>query len=134
MGKFKVGDRVRRVADGHAHGSPIGHEVTVVDGRIDTLTRVVWYEQPGGNVVWSDEKNWELVEGPVRTVTRKEIVPGEYGDILVDRTANDGSIVLLGFKTTGGIFPQCRSNFTSAELTAAIATLTTIRDALDEVA
>ncbi|UXN70941.1 hypothetical protein N8A98_07060 [Devosia neptuniae] len=84
---------------------------------------------PDSNLValWEDA-------GPVRTVTRKEIVPGVYGDILVDRTANDGSLVLLGFKSASGIFPRVRSNFNSAELTAAIATLTTIRDALDEVA
>lgn len=89
-----------------------------------------FYEKPGSTydivALWN--------EGPVRTVTRKEIVPGEYGHILVDRTANDGSLVLLGFKSTGGIYPQVRSYFTSTELTAAIETLTTIRDALDEVA
>ena len=57
--------------------------------------------------------------GPVRTVTRKEIVPGTYGKVKVD-LYDDGS-------------PLLRLDFPKsiAEIRAAIATLTEIADALE---
>jgi hypothetical protein len=87
-----------------------------------------------GNHNWQDDasfhEKFELVNGPVRTVTRKVIKPGKYGHVLVDRTANDGALVMLGFKTTGGIFPECRSLFSADELRAAATTLIELADAL----
>ena len=57
--------------------------------------------------------------GPVRTVTRKEIVPGVYGAVRVDQTCY-GKVAKLSL--------QCAN---IAELRAAIATLTEIADALE---
>lgn len=59
--------------------------------------------------------------GPVRTVTRttKEIVPGVYGAVRVDQTCY-GKVAKLSL--------QCAN---TAELRAAIATLTEIADALE---
>ena len=55
--------------------------------------------------------------GPVRTVTRKEIVPGVYGDVVV---GDDHGIFI----------PD--TMHTAAELRAAITTLTEIADALED--
>lgn len=70
------------------------------------LTRPLWP---------NDEK-----EGPVRTVTRKEIVSGQYGIVNVDadRPTGNPRIVVSAVPTVG-------------ELTAAIETLAQIRDALE---
>jgi hypothetical protein len=62
--------------------------------------------------------------GPVRTVTRKEIVPGAYGRVMVSKSITDASHICV--ELTGGIA------FSRAELTAAIDTLTQIRDAMQE--
>lgn len=121
MSKFKVGDRVRRIGNGHVTLSPLGREVTVVKGSIDTLRHAVWYENERGDVVWSDEKNWELVNtSPVRTITktRKEIVPGTYGAVKV---LDGGDITLISTREP-------------AELRAAAATFIELADALDGVA
>lgn len=56
---------------------------------------------------------------PIRTVTRKEIVPGVYGNVWVDANVSGGFNV--GFKSY---------STTTADLTAAIETLTAIREAL----
>lgn len=61
----------------------------------------------------------EWTEGPVRTVTRKEIVPGDYGIVKV--TTNPHVWVSIG------VFREQ----TPAELRAAAATLTEIADALE---
>jgi hypothetical protein len=67
----------------------------------------------------------EWTESPVREVTRKEIVPGVYGQIRVyDETCEPGH-VCLGSKSVA-------YHWTVAELTAAIDTLTQIRDAMQE--
>lgn len=60
---------------------------------------------------WHDEP-----VSPVRTVTRKEIVPGTYGKVRV----------------TGGMYIHVNSMSTATELRAAIATLTKIAEALEE--
>lgn len=62
---------------------------------------------------WTDSPT-----GPVRTVTRKEIMPGDYGDVCVSRT---GSIT-------------CVTTRDPVRIRAAIATLTEIADALEEQA
>lgn len=60
---------------------------------------------------WIDEP-----ASPVRTVTRKEIVPGTYGKVRV----------------TGGMYIHVNSMSTATELRAAIATLTQIAEALEQ--
>ena len=60
---------------------------------------------------WTDEP-----ASPVRTVTRKEIVPGTYGKVRV----------------TGGMYVHVNSMSTAADIRAAIATLTEIADAMEE--
>lgn len=56
--------------------------------------------------------------GPVRTVTKREIVPGRYGSVDVSRAGDEVGVYMTGM-------------ITHAELTAAIATLTEIRDAME---
>lgn len=72
--------------------------------------------------------NWRIASpaettGPVRTVTRKEIVIGQYGIVNVeaDRPTGNPRIIVSAVPTP-------------AELRAAIATLTEIADALEEQA
>ena len=65
---------------------------------------------------WTDEPT-----GPVRTVTRKEIVPGTYGYVTTSGP-NDAGVRIT--------FPAARLNAT--EIRAAAATLTEIADALGE--
>lgn len=66
--------------------------------------------------------------GPVRTVTRKEIVPGVYG--CVNLGAVDGDSAQIRLQNPGFL----ETWYTAAELRAAIATLTEIADALEEQA
>jgi hypothetical protein len=86
-----------------------------------------WFDVPGSGICWMDDgspakftnspqlvSEWQ--DGPVRTVTRKEIVPGSYGCVVV---CNDGSVSAA-----------CD---TAAELRAAAATLIEIADALEDV-
>lgn len=71
---------------------------------------------------------------PVRTVTttRKEVVPGIYGRISIHKNAHDDGRVLVRLADSAGEvnLENCGHYMTSEELTAAIATLTEIRDAL----
>lgn len=64
--------------------------------------------------------------GPVRTVTRKEIVPGEYGGVEVTHVdyATDAHGANVCIRIDNGFGPD--------SLRAAIATLTEIADALEE--
>jgi hypothetical protein len=78
-----------------------------------------WYKKDGRRSSFTEQeddliKEWQ--DGPVRTVTRKEIVPGSYGCVVV---CNDGSVSAA-----------CD---TAAELRAAAATLIEIADALEDV-
>lgn len=77
------------------------------------LTRPLWP---------NDEK-----DGPVRTVTRKEIVPGVYGHIWVDEV--DGDIVKIGMRNNA-LKKLDAVGLSSGELSELIETLTQIRDAL----
>lgn len=74
--------------------------------------------------IWND--------GPVRDVTRREIVAGVYGRIGVRDVG--GGAVMLSLVSTTGVMSDFGAEMRKAELTAAIATLTAIRDALNEVA
>jgi len=81
-----------------------------------------WYRDDGASCLGNADADliaeWtEAPTGPVRTVTRKEIVPGVYGNVIV---WNDGSgdVSVMNMRT-------------ATELRAAIATLTEIADALE---
>lgn len=65
---------------------------------------------------WIDAPSDQEPASPVRTVTRKEIVPGTYGKVRV----------------TGGMYIHVNSMSTATELRAAITTLTQIAEALEE--
>lgn len=93
MTEFKVGDRVRRIAF-DAPAAPIGYEAVVLEiadgGRF-------YYFDADADRVTSDPERWELVEdGPVRTVTRREIVPGMYGCVEVLSFDKDGVTITFG--------------------------------------
>ena len=71
----------------------------------------------------------EWTDGPVREVTRKEIVPGTYGRVRVEWMVEDQIVINLTDRDGNGID---RGNFSAAELRAAASTLTAIADALEE--
>lgn len=123
MARLEVG-KFYKTRDGRKVG-PV-----FMDGDNDPF---VWFDQNGGcwaidgedgNAVgnigsktsgdiiaeWTEEP-----AGPVRTVTRKEIVPGTYGRVRI----------------TNGGYVHVNSMKDAAELRAAIATLTEIADAME---
>jgi hypothetical protein len=69
--------------------------------------------------------------GPVREVTRKEIVPGVYGRVKVFREES-GEILLCFVARDGSEVSTSAHWMNCTELTAAIDTLTQIRDAMQE--
>lgn len=91
----------------------------------------------GGGDIWADDGSsiyrcpdliaeWtedEATTGPVRTVTRKEIVDGKYGNVEVY------------YDIAHGLTVTCRGCLkTHAEIRATIATLTEIAEALEDQA
>lgn len=83
MAKFKVGDRVRNKS-GFAFSN--GDKVVTISHYDDYRP---YFKETGS---WSSEEELELVKSasPIRTVTRREIVPGRYGMVAVlpDRTVH----------------------------------------------
>lgn len=79
----------------------------------------------GGTKYIQNNPNLDLIaewqDGPVRTRTVTEIVPGVYGHVHVEDHPDAG--IMVGIVT---------NNYSADELTAAIETLTQIRDALKE--
>lgn len=70
----------------------------------------------------------EWTEGPVRTVTRREVVPGVYGRLSVTKSSIDGEVgVRIKPTVKGDVTPS----LTSAELKAAAAVLLELAGALD---
>lgn len=124
MSKFKVGDRVRRVKHtGWINNCPVGFE-TVVDELLGS--RGFWYVGDDGQRQNSSSLgDWEIV-GPVRTVSRKEIVSGKYGRLVVGAPVDGRAEISFD--------PFSRHYLSADELTAAIETLTAIRDVLAEAA
>lgn len=93
-----------------------------------------------GNVDgWHDASMFELVAstGPVRTVTRKEIVPGVYGrvkvaDYVPEHMSGNAAIHLAD--RCGKTGPASLHWLNATELRAAAVTFVELADALDEVA
>lgn len=125
MAKFKVGDRVRA-----KHGEYTGYTV----GSPYNLPRgegVVSYSIPGSMSVEYEgivsppvnQNSFKLVTpaaGPIRTVTRREIVPGVYGGVNV-QTYDDTRVTVFMSRT-----------YNAAELREAARIFTEIADVLED--
>ncbi len=98
MGKFKVGDRVRVVRhrafsgnDASGASGLVGEIITLgkkhrdLESDLFEVFSVVDADPAAGWLIRSDDIE-HVAESPVRTVTRREIVPGIYGavDIATD--------------------------------------------------
>lgn len=113
MSKFKVGDKVARV-----NGVPFSNGDMVV--TIEKLEEhKVWFHETGTYLSPHDVKL--VAESPIRTVTRKEIVPGVYGKVEVSLYPDGSPCILVSFPKT------------ATELREAAHTLTQIAEALDGV-
>ena len=74
----------------------------------------------------------KAAKSPVRTVTRKEIVPGVYGKVSVHQLRPDnGGYYIAMVDSLTHKESTVHSPMTEADLTAAIKTLTEIRDAME---
>ena len=124
MTKFKVGDRVRRVSKSEfpSEFGSVGDEFTVTG-----------FYTPDSLQLSSDDRRhlngaicsaFELVTpaGPVREVTRKEIVPGTYGVVDTSEATADGVRIK---------FPAARCSAT--ELREAATVFNQLADALESV-
>lgn len=112
----KVGDVVR-----YEQWVPHGHNRTIAE-----ITTPYWLDNYGEEMA-QDSPYWRIISSaieaptsPIRTVTRKEIVPGVYGEVKVH---DPGSKYVR-------INIDAAMDITS--LTAAIETLTQIRDAMED--
>ncbi len=130
MSKFKEGDKVRV--------KKAGPDWTSV--RVPTSGNEYGHSHRTGE--WDGEQSWgvtdpacfyrykesemELIEGPVKVVTRKEVIPGSYGILRVGTVGASGARIPLAFDMEGDRF------YGTSEITAAIEVLTAIRDALQE--
>lgn len=115
---FKVGDRVEDGAGDRA-------EVLEVDRYGEIRLRYDSKEFDQGRWFYPSvifKPVTEESDGPVRTVTRKEIVGGTYGDVMVGDVGPSAERV-----------PICIPNrfYSADEIRAAIATLTEIAEALE---
>lgn len=120
MSTFRIGDTVRRIDGGHPSGHfPVGR-VGIVTGFRAGDNRYVL----DGDVKYSHDPDYlELVcssaASPVRTVTRKEIVRGNYGTVSVGATAGNAVMLEVPARFHG-----------EKELRAAAATFLELADAL----
>ena len=114
-------------------GAQVGDVVTFADGTFKhTITHVnadgsycSYISSPSDIANPSRTANdWRIItraaKSPVRTVTRKEIVPGVYGKVVV--TTEEGCYPAISVTDCIDI----------SDLTAAIKTLTEIRDAMQD--
>ena len=127
MAKFKIGDRVRVVNPREASLSDNGKEFTI------KTDEGLW----GGEQSWHGpgvsyrhkEGALELIEptsqGPVRTKTVKEVVPGEYGEVTVGNAMLSKAYVKIADAYGRAV------SLNATELRAAAATLLEIAEALD---
>lgn len=111
---FNVGDRVKRVELLNASMSEYfgGEPFNVVEARDSHVV------DPNGGQHGCEFL--ELVEGPVRTVTRQEIIPGTY----------DG-VVIKGYSVPGWVIVEIgEQRMTADQLDRAAAVLTALAGAL----
>ena len=129
MSKFKVGDRVRLVECPISGHRDIGEEFVVAEPgewECTTGTPVVSYVDRTGYVTHCPTRYWELVEtSPVRTVTRKEIVPGQYGRVDIEDFEPGQVIVELNSRPCGSY------SIDASELRDAARIFNELADALD---
>lgn len=89
MSKFKVGDRVTVTKDNspYAKVGDVGVIITINCNDRDCLVKFEndIYGDGCWHIGWSE---LNPCASPIRTVTRKEIVAGEYGNISIDVTSN----------------------------------------------
>jgi hypothetical protein len=132
MTNLKAGDRIRRIGNPVEGVAPLGFETQVVEIREGRL----WYNDIDGYKVHSEDTEglWELIEssGPVRTVTRKEVVTGVYGRISVSQQGGDDPRLLIALADLGGNVNMVHQGWSLDELSEVITNLTAIRDALRE--
>lgn len=121
-----------RTRDGRKAGPAtaiIDDDSQVMDVPVETPVRNhVWIETGTRSKLEERPEPTDLVAGwnagPVRTVTRREIVPGQYGVVEIDkdsRVTDEGVSLWL---------PR-NHRYSPAELRATAATLTEIADALE---
>lgn len=123
MSWFKAGDRLRRTNG--CPWAPEGFEATAFEDEAGDLC----YRDKSGASVMICDGDWKRVVGPVHTVTRKEIVEGEYGRIRVLPLAGV-SDKHVGVRFTSDDAPLASLN--AAELRAAAAVLIELADALTQ--
>lgn len=119
MSKFNVGDKVRYIKSGYT-----GEPSTVVGVLTNGLIKVDTHGKFGA--CYEQEEDLEHV-GPIRTVTRREIVPGVYGALRID--SHISSKVYIGFNT------ECGNRFIglgATELREAAHILNQLAEALED--
>lgn len=104
MSKFKVGDRVRVLR----HRAPAGNDLSSISGLVGAVVELGDFDEDfkdrGFDVFLAYGTSWlvrsddiELLPvapqpaGPIRTITRRELVPGVYGALKI-YPADDWSI------------------------------------------
>lgn len=117
MSKIAVGVRVFH--------ETIGQSAMIREVRGDNKFKVNWDDGTGGKIWWHrDDFIFDnSCEGPVRTVTRREIVRGRYGDVRVGGV-EDGT-VMVAVNHSEPLSPM-----TADELDAAALTLQQLAEAL----
>lgn len=106
-----------------------------IDGRTLSWTETgnYWFGTEGGafDLVadWQEPVSPAPSAGPVRMVTRPEIVPGVYGRVKVETTSSDFRQVILALTE-----PNRVGDFwlTASELRAASETLSQLADAMEQ--
>lgn len=132
MSKFKVGDRVRDITK---HSAMMGLE-KAGEGNLASLSEhgwtVSWDNKMMGPIAWEDDQlelvvSPKPVEGPARTRTVTEIVPGTYGRVRINIGLR--GTVLLGVED--GIDTQ-QTHWTAHELRALCSLANSLAEALEE--
>lgn len=120
MSKFNVGDKVRYIKEGYT-----GKTSTVLGVLSNGLIKVDTHGKFGA--CYEKEEDLEHV-GPIRTVTRREIIPGVYGRVHVGQTGGGKVVVSMG--GFGMVMQQ--QSFTANELREAAHILNQLAEALDD--
>lgn len=128
-----------KTRDGHKVGPMLRHMSGAVYWKTDAVRfhnainsyGLFWYKN-GEYDKWDNHpldliEEWADEKGPVRTVTRKEIVPGVYGRVHIGDW-NPCNMVEIGFAAR---YSDGMATLDASELRAAAVTLIEIVDALD---